>query len=219
MTKWKFLVERSGRIESMYGRQVWTPSEWVEFDGALRLYHSGLHASPDPLSAMGYVAGDLLATVSTRGDSIESDDKSVHEAMRLDKVYRWRKEDSVALAVFSAELVIQNYEDAYPGDMRPRNAIEAAKAWLAASAESAVESAVESAARSAARSAAWSARSAAWSAVENAESAVESAVESAESAVESAARSAALDDPKKRISGWIVARTQELPEWEDVHAG
>src|SRR5574343_68873 len=50
--------------------------------------------------------------------------------MRVLRAWAWSKEDSVALAVYAAELVIHIYEERYPDDKRPRQAIEAAKAWL-----------------------------------------------------------------------------------------
>jgi len=123
------------------------------------------------------------------------------------------RDQCVAYAVFAARQVLYIYEHAYPEDMRPRRAIEAAEACLkakgsaAGSAESAARSAAESAeaaesaaaewsaesarsarsARSAAESAAaaWSAESAA--AAGSAESAARSAAESAESAESAAA--------------------------------
>ena len=63
---------------------------------------------------------------------------------------------SVKLAIFAAELVIKNFEDKYPNDKRPREAIEAAKKWLELQTTEAA---------SAARSAAWSAESAERSAI------------------------------------------------------
>jgi len=47
--------------------------------------------------------------------------------MRVIKTYQWKKEDSVKLAIFAAEQVIEIYEKKYPNDKRPREAIEAAK--------------------------------------------------------------------------------------------
>ena len=80
----------------------------------------------------------------------------------------------IAYSIFAAEQVIDNYEKEYPGDDRPRKAIEASKAVLKRNTEKN---------RSAARSAAWSARSAAWSAWSAAWSAAESAAWSAESSM------------------------------------
>jgi hypothetical protein len=54
--------------------------------------------------------------------------------MRIVRAYRWTPRDSAQLAVFAAELVVAIYttSPAYPDDERPHQAIEAAKACLAA---------------------------------------------------------------------------------------
>ena len=88
----------------------------------------------------------------------------------------FNKKQRVMYAVFSARLVLKNFEKEFPEDKRPREAIEAAEAYLKNPCEKTKSAAwsAESAARSAAGSAE-SAESAAWSA--------ESAARSAESAV------------------------------------
>lgn len=48
-----------------------------------------------------------------------------------DRIKKLDKKEAVELAVYAAEQVIDIYEGRYPGDPRPRNAIEAAKRWLA----------------------------------------------------------------------------------------
>ena len=50
--------------------------------------------------------------------------------MRIVEAYSWTKKDSVALAIFSAELCLKEFEKLYPDDKRPREAIEAARAVL-----------------------------------------------------------------------------------------
>src|SRR6185369_15521232 len=93
------------------------------------------------------------------------------------------------IARYCAMKCLNNFEQCYPNDMRPRKAIEACLQFANGEiTQDELKSAAESAesAESAAWSAAWSAaRSAAWSA---AESAAESAWSAAESAAESAAR-------------------------------
>jgi hypothetical protein len=111
-------------------------------------------------------------------------------------------EQQIRYAIYAAEQVISLYEEKYPEDKRPRQAIEAARLCLDNPSEenkAAARSAAESAwsAWSAAEAAAWSAWSAAESAAWSARSAAESAW-SARSAAEAAARSAAT-------SAWSVA--------------
>ena len=67
----------------------------------------------------------------------------------------------VRYAVFAAESVLPAYERDYPSDMRPRAAIEAAKAWLAQPCgNTAAEAEAARAAAEAARAAAWAAEEA-----------------------------------------------------------
>jgi len=113
--------------------------------------------------------------------------------MTLIRVWKWTKKDSVALAIYASETVIENFEKQFPNDKRPREAIEAAKAWITNPCES-TESAADSAAVSA-ESAAVSAWSAAWSAAE-------CAAESADSA--------ARKKMKEKIQKWIVSRLKEM---------
>ena len=170
-------------LKSNNGNIKWELNKWVQHKNELRMCSSGLHASEKVIDAMGYTNLEELALVEVKGKHLERGDKQCWEYMGIVELYEWTKKDSVALSIFAAELILDNYEKQYPNDKRPREAIEAAKkvlkddskknrsaarsAWSAArsaarSAESAVRSA-RSAARSA-RSAARSARSAAWSA-------------------------------------------------------
>ncbi len=197
--------------------------KWYKEDD-IEICERGFHCSKNLVDAIGYVTPGWVAKVEVRGESQTQDDKEVWSEMRIVEWYKWTKKDSVSLAIYSAELVLKNYEKKYK-DKAPREAIEAAKKVLkndtrknqaaagsaAGSAESAARSAARSA-RSAARSAAWSARSAAESAAGSARSAAESAAGSAESAAWSAesaawsARSAALNKTKKQIHNWIIER-------------
>lgn len=74
--------------------------------------------------------GGLTAPSSRKETQIEQDDKQCWEEMRIVKKVNWNKKDSVSLAIYAAELVIDNFEIRYPNDKRPREAIEAAKRWL-----------------------------------------------------------------------------------------
>jgi hypothetical protein len=129
--RWKFLNDVDGTITSDYSYSfTWVVGEWKHVQGTVRACDNGLHASKQIAEALVYVQGDVLARVEVKGASDERDDKSAHQSMRIVKAYRWTKQDSVALAVFAAELVIDIFEQARPGDDRPRKAIEAAKAYL-----------------------------------------------------------------------------------------
>ena len=125
--KYKFL--RSG-LKSDSGNLSWKIGKWVHQDGELDICHNGLHCSRYPDQAFSFVQGEILALVETKGKSIIQDDKECWSDMRVVKAYEWTKKDSVALAIYAAELVIDIFEKEYPHDNRPRKAIEAAKKWL-----------------------------------------------------------------------------------------
>jgi len=207
-------------LKSDSGDCQWRIGTWKKHDGELRLCYSGFHASPDLLSVLSYVVGDRLFEVEAKGEIIMDNrkDNFVARELRLKREIRL-KLLMVDFSTRCAERVLPIFEKRFPNDYRPRQAIEAAKAWLqhpsktAESAASAAWSAAESAAQSASWSAAWfadrsAAQSAAWSAW-SAASAAWSAADSAESAARSAAWSAARSDKKrwqKRILEEIVKK-------------
>ena len=176
---------------------------WYKVD-SISICHKGFHCSKNLVDAMGYVTPGWVAKVEVRGESEVQSDKEVWSEIKIVEWVKWTKKDSVALAIHSAEKVLKNYEKKYPKDLRPREAIEAAKKVLKNN---------TAANRSAAWSAAWSAESA-WSAAESAarsawsaQSAARSAAwSSAESAALSAAWSAALDNTEREIHNWIIRR-------------
>lgn len=198
--KYKFLNLKRGKIVSNHGSMEWAVNKWQHVDGRIIACKNGLHCSDTILEALGYVQGEVLALVETKGKKHVEGDKSAWSDMKIVKAFEWTKKDSVALSIFASELCLKEFEELYPDDKRPRDAIEAAKKVLksdTAKNRAAARSATESArlAWSAAESAAWSARSAAWSA------------ESAESA-ELAARKRTLN----KINKWILEHTKEMKE-------
>ena len=181
---YKFLRLIDNKIVSGYNNDfVWEIDKWYQAKGKLSICNNGFHCSEKPLDALDYVAGEIIAEVQTDGESIIDSNKQCWRKMKIVKAYNWTKKDSVALAIFSAELVLDIFEKQYPGDLRPRNAIKAAKKVLKNDNEKN---------RSAARSAALAAWSATWS--------------EAWIAAGSAARSAILD----KINTWIINHIKEL---------
>ncbi len=152
---WKFLNQKGKTLVSEHGNTKWKIGEWQHVDGKMITCENGLHASKTIYHAFSYVQGSVLAKVEVNGTHADDDDKSAYSDMRIIEAYKWTKKDSVALAIFSAELYLREFEKCYPDDTRPREAIEAARAVLAH------DTAKN---RSAAWSAAWSAESAAESA-------------------------------------------------------
>lgn len=171
-TRWKFLDLQDGKIRSRSGDKTWTIGKWSRARGEIEPCSNGFHCSPTIREAFGYVPGSVLAEVEVRGTSADHGDKSAHRDMRILRAWKFTKEDSVALAIFAAEQVVEIYEERYPGDLRPRKAIEAAKAYLenptdatdAADAAYAAADAAAYTARAAARAAAEAAAEAAYAA-------------------------------------------------------
>ena len=156
MKRYKFLNLVKGKIKSNSGNCTWEIGEWSKPVVNISMCKRGYHCSKTILGAMSFVSGEVLAVVEAKGKCQKQKDKEVYESMQIIKAYKWQKKDSVALSIFSAELVLDNFEKLYPNDDRPRKAIEATKKVLendteenrsaAESAWSAAESAAESAA-------------------------------------------------------------------------
>jgi hypothetical protein len=191
--RWKFL--RDG-LKSNYDGHQWTIGKWQKTE-CLELCH-GFNCSRRIIDAMAYVQGEILAEVEVQGQHFDGNDKSTHEDMRIIRAWKWTKNDSVAVSIFAAEMVLENFEKVYPDDDRPRKAIEAAKNYLDSPTEKN-------------RSAAESAESAAWTAAQSAaESAAESAMSAAWTAAWTAAMSAALD----QIETWLLNHIEQMEEWK-----
>ena len=224
--RFKFLKDG---LKSNHNGFQWELCKWHKTE-CVKLCH-GFNCSEKIFDALSYVKGEILCEVEAKGKHYTGDDKSTWPQMRIIRAWNWTQKDSVALSIFAAELVIENYEKIYPDDDRPRKAIEAAKAWLNDPSEK-----NRSAARSA-RSAAWSAAdSAAWSDARSAESAVWSAESAAESAAWSAARSAAWSAWSaahanantnaaesaavfNKINSWLLNHLNDMEEWKPTEGG
>ena len=188
-------------IKSVYDDSQWEIGKWRKTE-CVELCH-GFNASRNIIDAMSFVNMENLALVETKGKTFKSDDKITSESMRIVRAWKWEKKDSVALAIYAAELVIDIFEKVYPDDKRPRNAIEAAKNYLK-NPTPAAEAAW------AAAEAAWAAR-AAWAAAEAAE-----AAGAAEAAAWAAARAAeAAGIIKKQCHDWIINHIPELGEYKE----
>jgi len=194
-------------MKSSFGNQVWKKNIWYTIDGPLSICNKGFHCSKEIQQAFSWVQGRYLCIVEVRGDSIIHKDKQCWSEMRVTEAYPWKKKDSVAIAIYAAELVIDNFETEYPNDNRPRKAIEAAKAYLKNPCKRTKDAAADAAdaAHAAADAAHAAARAAAWSIARSAESAAWSAW-SAWSIARSAARSAEV---LQQIEGWFQNWLQE----------
>jgi len=174
---WKAMV---ANLKSAHRNMAWEIGKWEKTSKPLKMCQSGFHASERIIDSMQNVQMENLGHVEVRGKHIKGSDKQCWSEMRIVKAWQWKKEDSVALAIYAAELVINIYEKKYPGDDRPGRAIEAAKEWLenpteknrAAASDACIAASVVAraacdaawAASNAASAAAWAASAAAWAA-------------------------------------------------------
>ena len=215
--RWKFL--RTG-LKSDYNGFQWEIGKW-ETTECERLCE-GFNCSNRIMDAMRYVSGEILAEVESSGKCFEDDSKSTHEKMRIVNAWNWRKEDSVELAIYAAEMVIHIFEDKNPSDDRPRKAIEAAKSWLAgksnaaAYAYAAAKAAYANAAANAANAAAYAANAAAYAAYAAVDAAYANAAANAAAYAANAAAYAAYADKSvtDKIESWLRERVKKLKKYK-----
>ena len=116
-TRYKFLEIKRKKIVSGYNNDFsWKVGEWYRVEDELSMCNNGFHCSVRPLDALHYVNGQVLAIVEVRGNNLKLSDKECWSEMRIKKAYRWSKKDSVALSIYSAELMLCNFENKYPND-------------------------------------------------------------------------------------------------------
>jgi len=105
--KYRYKFLREG-FRSNSGNLVWD-TKWKHED-ELIMCKKGLHCSKTKYQAFSYVQGEILAKVEVKGKSIKSEDKEVWSNMRIVRAWKWQKKDSVSLAIYSAQLVLKNFE-------------------------------------------------------------------------------------------------------------
>jgi hypothetical protein len=211
MRLWKSML--TGPRSANGSREPWKIGKWRTCQDELRMCAVGYHASRNVIDAMNYVNAEVIAQVEVRGKHIAQDDKQCWEEMRVVKAWPWTKEDSVSLAIYAAELVIGIYEARYPDDMRPRQAIDAARKWLKDPTE------VNRQAARAAADVAWAAADVAWAAADVAWAAAGAAADAAGAAAREAAwaaawaaAGAARGDIMGKCHKFVLARLRERGE-------
>ena len=138
-------------MRSKNGNQKWEFDTWVKHEGELKLCENGLHASDNALDSLEYIYGDRWFIVEARGTILKDEDKFVASEMRLVKELDVKK-ILVPFACFAARRCLKFFEEKYPNDSRPRNAIEAAEKYIKNPSEknrAAADAAVEAAAKAA----------------------------------------------------------------------
>ena len=95
----------------------------------VQLCKSGYHACKDPLSSLQYIYGSHFVMVEARGDIIHGDNKFVSSEMRVIQELPVI-EIFIEFAIACAKNCLFRFEEKYPGDPRPRMAIESAERYI-----------------------------------------------------------------------------------------
>jgi len=186
---------------------TWEPGKWMPKLTELVPCEHGYHLCQE--QDLTRWLGPMICVAEGRGEQIVCDDKIVFAQARLLSVCEnWNERTERLFAADCAERVLPIWEKKYPGDLRPRQAIEAARLFAdekitpkkLAAARAAARDAARAAAGDAAGDAAWAAawaaaRAAAWDAAWDAARAAARAAagDAAWDAARAAARAAAWD--------------------------
>jgi len=148
---------------------TWAPGEWMpEIQGDLEPCYNGYHLCRK--NNLIRWLGPAIFVAEYRGEMVEAVEKLVvREARLLYPLKAWDERTARLFACDCAEHVSHLFEQKYPEDTRPRNAIEVARRFANGEATreelTAAWAAAGDAARDAARDAAWAAAwDAAWAA-------------------------------------------------------
>jgi hypothetical protein len=190
----------------------WTKNRWRSVSGEVVPCENGLHLCrrQDLIDWL----GPVIWRAEYDGELIEQADKVVARRARVvERIDNWNERTARLFAADCAERVLPIFEEAVPGDGRPRKAIKAARAYangeIAAAARDAARAAAWDAAWAAAWDAAWdAARDAAWAAARDAAwaAARDAARDAARAAAWAAARAAARDAARDEFREWAAAR-------------
>ena len=145
------------------------PGKWLPLVKDPEPCQRGYHVVTVEYLPEHWVVPGVLYEAEARGATVAQEEKTACAQLRLTRrVGTLTRELAVAFAADCAEHVLPIFETAFPGDKRPRRAIEAARTGVAA--RDASRDAAEAAARAAraagvaAGAAAWAARTATWAA-------------------------------------------------------
>jgi hypothetical protein len=133
MKYYKFLKPEG---KPMYGTGTWflpkgkRPGKWMPRVEKLEMCKSGYHAAPeDHLTE--WCDGPHLYEFEGRGAMLQGNDKVVFGEARLVKeIPEWNRKTAVLFACDCAEHVLHFFEERYPKDKRPREAIQAAREYV-----------------------------------------------------------------------------------------
>ena len=127
MIAYKFL--EAGRIGPYSGYQWPKPGVWLPpIEGDLVMCQRGYHLCR-PADLIHWIDAELWR-VEYRGEVMEGDNKiAVRECRIVEQAEPWNERTARLFAADCAEDVLPLFEREYPGDNRPRAAIETARAF------------------------------------------------------------------------------------------
>ena len=166
----------------------WKEGETRTLDGEIVICAHGYHASRTAWDALQFAPGPVLCLVEVEPVE-EHTEKLVSRSRRLIKAVNVERELR-EFAADCAERVLHFYEEAYPGDQRPRAAIATARAYARGEATDGELNAAARAAADAADAAAYAAAYAARAAADAADAAAYAAAYAARAAARAAADAA-----------------------------
>ena len=106
---------------------TWTPGEWMPaIVGELVPCKNGYHLC-NAAQLLAEWLGPAIFEAEYRGDRVDANDKCVVREARLLRRLKWDERVARLFACDCAERVLPLYEERYPEDKRPRQAIEAAR--------------------------------------------------------------------------------------------
>ncbi len=160
MTLYKVLNEDGTAYHG--GRGAWPlphdgqPGDWLEVKGQLVPCENGLHLCREQ-DLVGWL-GPAIYEAEYEGEMVEHEDKVVvRKARLLRRLDAWNERTARLFACDCAERMLSIYERDYPGDQRPRQAVEVARRYANGQATQDELAAARVAAGAAAWDAAWAA--------------------------------------------------------------
>lgn len=169
---WHFMADKGGKPVLRDGSPAPKVRKILRYDGAIKICHSGLHASRRLIDALEYAPGPWCAEVEVREIVEEQADKLVARERRILRVVNAK----VVLWRFVVDLASKALEDAGVTDERSWTALTARQGRMVGMVSDEDLAAARDAASAAASAAAWAA---AWAAERAAERDAASAAERA----------------------------------------
>lgn len=128
MTLWKVFEDD---MKASYCNYKWEVDKWRIIGSEIPLSVYALNCSRNIIDVMFYSEShSYICEVKVRGDNEKRGDVEYYREMKIIRAYEWRKEDSVNLATYAANLFFEMYGGKYPDEKISGRTISAAKKWM-----------------------------------------------------------------------------------------